>query len=96
VAKLPAGNPTFGVYEENLAGVRHLIHRDLDGASRVQEWVVPAGHYFMMGDNRDRSSDSRFWGTVPERNIRGQAVAIWMHKEPGLKLPEFGRNGAVP
>lgn len=61
-----------------LEGVRDFPHRENCTYSE-QEFtcVVPAGNYFMLGDNRDGSSDGRYWGFVPERNIVGRAFLVW-------------------
>jgi len=64
----------------DLAQVRQFPYRENceyndDGFS----CTVPAGHYFMMGDNRDQSADSRYWGFVPDDHIKGRAFYVWMN-----------------
>ena len=95
VAQIPPVNPRVLQYREKLGNVEHVIQRNPYRETSVDEWVIPEGHYFMMGDNRDQSSDSRYWGLVSEHNIVGRAVAIWLHKKPGMRLPEFSRNGWI-
>ena len=96
IQALPPSRPEVEVKWEEIYGRRHLMARHVV-PSRYSNFsaVVPEGHFFMMGDNRDNSLDSREWGFVPERDVVGKAFAIWMHWDQLFSLPSFKRAGAI-
>ncbi|MFC3122116.1 signal peptidase I [Agaribacter flavus] len=97
---------SLSLFEEQLGDVKHQILHNPSLRSSTTEVIVPAGHYFAMGDNRDHSEDSRRWGFVPEENLVGKAVFIWIsfqfERSPEDFLPtwfpsgvRFSRVGAI-
>ena len=65
------------IFREQIDGIEHdILHGEGQNPGAL-EFSVPEGHYFAMGDNRDRSNDSRYWGMVPEANVVGRAFLIW-------------------
>ena len=69
--------------------IQYPFRENCTYTNRGVSCTVPAGHYFMMGDNRDGSYDSRGWGFVPEENIVGKAFFIWFNFSDLKRIGSF-------
>ncbi len=83
----------FNYFIEKTGEVGHFVQFDERPSEADLEFVVPQGHLFVMGDNRDNSSDSRDWGFVPMENVKGRALFVWLSIDYDRKTLRWNRFG---
>ena len=87
--------PGYHIFQERLDDTTHLMMKGDYYTTSDGRWTVPEDSYFVLGDNRGNSHDSRFWGFVPDDHIVGQAVYVWMHWDNFLSIPGFQSVGTI-
>lgn len=87
------GQPVYEPYTQHTDD--SLKPRGIEPRDNFGPYIVPKGKYFMMGDNRDQSYDSRYWGYVDMKYIKGKALIKYWSWDSSKNLPRLGRIGGI-